>query len=53
MKRNTKGVGMKKILDDRLVMIQGGELFKNQDVYFMIPYKKDKILIIRFTTSYF
>jgi len=40
-----RGEGMKKIFDDRLVMIQGGELFKDQDVYFMIPYDSNKILM--------
>ena len=40
-----RGVGLKKMLGDRLVMIQGGEIFKSQDVYFMVPYGEEEILL--------
>ena len=39
------GVGLMKIVDDQLVLIQGGELFKEQKVYFMIEYDSDHILL--------
>ncbi|PCH96449.1 MAG: hypothetical protein COB85_03595, partial [Bacteroidetes bacterium] len=32
------GVGLMKIVDEQLVVIQGGELFKEQKIYFMIEY---------------
>ena len=39
------GVGLMKIVDDQMVLIQGGELFKEQKVYFMIEYDNDHVLL--------
>ena len=39
------GVGLMKIVDEQLVLIQGGELFKEQKIYFMIEYDNDHILL--------
>ena len=31
------GIGLKKMVDDQLVLIQGGELFAKEKIYFMMP----------------
>jgi len=42
--RNRK-VGLMKMIEDQLVLIQGGELFADQDIYFMTAYDDKKILL--------
>ena len=38
-------IGLKKLIDDDLVLIQGGELFAEESIYFMIPFKEKQILL--------
>ena len=39
-------IGLMKMVDDSLVLVQGGEQFANIRIYGMYPYKKNKILIV-------
>jgi serine phosphatase RsbU (regulator of sigma subunit)/ligand-binding sensor domain-containing protein len=38
-------VGLKKIIGGNLVLIQGGELFAEPKIYFMLPFLKNQILL--------
>jgi serine phosphatase RsbU (regulator of sigma subunit) len=40
-----KEIGLKALTDSNLVLIQGGELFAEQKIYFMLPFLRDEALL--------